>query len=210
MFSINIARFAARQYAHCAPINASSFLCKLHFGSKIVQRYVWKSPHCWNMCVKEMINWSVYPFYIKQIDRTIDKRLSYQVLEDIPSFGGVFFSWARVYPVKMLNQGRFSVENLWGNSPKPQSRQSTRLFFSRPNWYPPPPQPQASVPPTPLIPGGNTLLGERGWGVPVRTRGQTLWYSTWSRLALKVHKRENFLGSDIEICSFSQLVMHKC
>ncbi len=28
-------------------------------------------------------------------------------------------------------------------------------------------------------------------------------------LLLKVPKRENFLGSDIEICSFSQLVMHK-
>ncbi len=28
--------------------------------------------------------------------------------------------------------------------------------------------------------------------------------------ALKVHKRENFLSSDFEICTFSQLVMHKC
>ncbi len=27
---------------------------------------------------------------------------------------------------------------------------------------------------------------------------------------LKVHKRENFLGSDFEICTFLQLVMHKC
>ncbi len=27
---------------------------------------------------------------------------------------------------------------------------------------------------------------------------------------LKVHKRENFLGFDFEICTFSQLVMHKC
>ncbi len=26
---------------------------------------------------------------------------------------------------------------------------------------------------------------------------------------LKVHKRENFLGSDFEICTFSLLVMHK-
>ncbi len=27
---------------------------------------------------------------------------------------------------------------------------------------------------------------------------------------LKVHKRENFLGSDFDSCTFSQLVMHKC
>ncbi len=27
---------------------------------------------------------------------------------------------------------------------------------------------------------------------------------------LKVHKRENFLGSDIEMCTFSQLVIQKC
>jgi hypothetical protein len=31
-----------------------------------------------------------------------------------------------------------------------------------------------------------------------------------ARSLLKVHKRENFLGSDFEICTFSQLVMHKC
>jgi hypothetical protein len=30
------------------------------------------------------------------------------------------------------------------------------------------------------------------------------------KIGLKVHKRENFLGSDIEICTFSLLVMHKC
>ncbi len=29
-------------------------------------------------------------------------------------------------------------------------------------------------------------------------------------LDLKVHKRENFLGFDFEICTFLQLVMHKC
>ena len=27
---------------------------------------------------------------------------------------------------------------------------------------------------------------------------------------LKVHNHDNFLGSDFEICTFSQLVMHKC
>ncbi len=32
----------------------------------------------------------------------------------------------------------------------------------------------------------------------------------YGEAALKVQKRENFLGSDIEICTFSYLVMQKC
>jgi hypothetical protein len=40
-----------------------------------------------------------------------------------------------------------------------QSRQSARLFSSRPNWDPPPPHTQASVSP-PLVPGGRTLFRE--------------------------------------------------
>ncbi len=47
---------------------------------------------------------------------------------------------------------------------------------------PPLPQPLTSVfPPPPLVPrGGTHSLGERGWGgVPIRTRGQTLWYSRY-------------------------------
>ncbi len=33
----------------------------------------------------------------------------------------------------------------------------------------------------PLVPGGHTRLRERGWGerVPIRTMGQTLWYSRY-------------------------------
>ncbi len=31
-----------------------------------------------------------------------------------------------------------------------------------------------------------------------------------SNTLLKVHKRENFLGFDFEICTFLYLVMHKC
>jgi hypothetical protein len=41
-----------------------------------------------------------------------------------------------------------------------QSSQDTRHLSSRPNWDPPP-------------------LRVRGDGVPTRTRGQTLWYSTY-------------------------------
>ncbi len=50
---------------------------------------------------------------------------------------------------------------------------------------PPPPHPQASVSPPPLVPNrggdrGNTLACERRGGrVPIRTRGQTLWYSRY-------------------------------
>ncbi len=46
------------------------------------------------------------------------------------------------------------------------------FFSSRPNW-----DPQTCVPPG--SGGGHTRLRERGWGVPIRTRGQTLWYSRY-------------------------------
>ncbi len=47
------------------------------------------------------------------------------------------------------------------------------FFSSRRNWDPPSPHPKASVSP-PLVPG-ETL----SWGVPIRTREQTLWYSRY-------------------------------
>ncbi len=52
------------------------------------------------------------------------------------------------------------------------------FFSSRPNWDPPTPWlPQASVSP-PGSGGRDTLSCERwDWGVPIRMRGQTLWYS---------------------------------
>ncbi len=63
-----------------------------------------------------------------------------------------------------------------------QSRQSARGFVSsRPNWNPPSPYPQASVPP-PLFgsnEGTHSLTGECVGGVPIRTRGKTLWYSRY-------------------------------
>ncbi len=62
-----------------------------------------------------------------------------------------------------------------------------------------------------VFPAGSWLLhgGVRG----VRTKEETHWHQgippNISAL-LKVHKREKFLGSDIEICTFSELVMQKC
>ncbi len=51
------------------------------------------------------------------------------------------------------------------------------FISSRPNWVRPPPLPQASVASPPLVPGGHTRWREWGWADPIRTRGQTLWYS---------------------------------
>jgi hypothetical protein len=49
-----------------------------------------------------------------------------------------------------------------------------------------PPHQQASVPP-PLGSrgGGHTRLRERGWGEPIRTKGQTLWYSRYNITPLR-------------------------
>ncbi len=58
-----------------------------------------------------------------------------------------------------------------------------------PNWLPPPSHPQASVAPPPLlVPGawGWTLARGRGGGggdwEPIRSKGQTLWYSRYKSL----------------------------
>ncbi len=60
----------------------------------------------------------------------------------------------------------------------PHSGQSGRLqyFSSRPNWDPPTPWPSHFG-----SRGGGThsLAGEGGWGVPIPTRGQTLWFSRY-------------------------------
>jgi hypothetical protein len=53
------------------------------------------------------------------------------------------------------------------------------FFSSRPNGDPPTPSTAGECVPLPLIPGGNTIPRERGGGVPIRTRGQTLWYSRY-------------------------------
>ncbi len=47
----------------------------------------------------------------------------------------------------------------------------------------PPSHPQASVAPPFLVPGGGTHShAGSGWGEPIRTKGQTLWYSRYSWL----------------------------
>ncbi len=49
------------------------------------------------------------------------------------------------------------------------------FLSSRPNWLPPPPQPQASVASRPLVPGrgGHTRLREKGVEEPVQTKGHS-------------------------------------
>ncbi len=60
----------------------------------------------------------------------------------------------------------------------PQSRLSARLFLQL--FDPPSPHPKANV--SPLLFRGNTLACGRGGGgrVPIRTRGQTMWYSRYT------------------------------
>jgi hypothetical protein len=63
----------------------------------------------------------------------------------------------------------------------PQSRQIAKLFLqsSESGFPPPPPHTQAGVEPPSFGSGGEggTLASQVGEGVPMRTRGQTLWYS---------------------------------
>ena len=57
------------------------------------------------------------------------------------------------------------------------------FFSSRRNWDSPTPSPlQAAVtPPPPPVPGGGSLASGRGGrGVPIPTRGHTLWYSVYT------------------------------
>ncbi len=52
------------------------------------------------------------------------------------------------------------------------------LFSSRWNWDFPTPSPAGKCAPTHLVlGGGHTRLREMRWGVPIPTRGQTLWYA---------------------------------
>jgi hypothetical protein len=53
------------------------------------------------------------------------------------------------------------------------------FLSSRPNWLPPPPHPQAiaAIPPFGFRRGDTLACGR---GEPIRTKGQTLWYSRYS------------------------------
>jgi hypothetical protein len=71
----------------------------------------------------------------------------------------------------------------------------TGFLSSRPNWVRPNPHKQVNVysemckrvcPPPLCLGGGHTLLREREWADPIRTRGQTLWYSRFSIIPLRV------------------------
>jgi hypothetical protein len=54
------------------------------------------------------------------------------------------------------------------------------LFSSRPHWNSPTPSPAGECVPPPFGWGGGTLArGRVVGGVPIQTRGQTLWYSRY-------------------------------
>ncbi len=67
-----------------------------------------------------------------------------------------------------------------------QSRQSARLSSSRSNWVRPPGSPACESCPLFVPGGGRTRLRQRGWADPIRTRGQTLWYSRYSTIPLRL------------------------
>jgi hypothetical protein len=82
----------------------------------------------------------------------------------------------------------------------------------RPNWLPPPPQPQASVaiPPFGFRRGGHTRLRERGRGrpIPIPTKGQTLWYSRYSTILLQLGCSIYFTSSFLRIVCYVMLSIH--
>ncbi len=67
------------------------------------------------------------------------------------------------------------------------------FLSSRPNWdFPTHSHAGEYVPPPFSFRGGHTRLPERGWGVPIPTMGQTLWYSRYTVY---------------ELCDFNNLIM---
>jgi hypothetical protein len=59
---------------------------------------------------------------------------------------------------------------------------------SRLDWVPPPPPPEPSVAPhlgPTQMQGSHTRLFRAGWGDPIQTTGQTLWYSTYIVIPLQ-------------------------
>ncbi len=86
-----------------------------------------------------------------------------------------------------MYSNRFRTLEKWiipgiGKAPKLRVDGVLGFFSSRPDWDSPIPSPAGECAPPPLLwlggGGGCTLVRRRGgWGVPILTRGQTLWYS---------------------------------
>jgi hypothetical protein len=71
--------------------------------------------------------------------------------------------------------GQYGQVHVSNQQERPQSRQSAKLFLQSSKLGPP--QPQASVLPHPLVGGreGTLACGRGVGGVPISTRGHTLW-----------------------------------
>jgi hypothetical protein len=87
--------------------------------------------------------------------------------------------------VSFIKSVHISSSDLCFNVIKFEARKTHRVdrvlgfFSSRPNCVPHP-LIRRRVTPT-LVPGGHTRLRKWGWaGIPIWTRGQTLWYSRYS------------------------------
>jgi hypothetical protein len=89
------------------------------------------------------------------------------------------------------------------------------FFSSRRNWDSPTPNPAGESPPPLVRGGGHTRLRERGEGVPIQTRRQTLWNS---RFICTLWRRDTFFpllwivthhdwykgrGGDLRLCIFN-------
>ncbi len=101
-----------------------------------------------------------YPFDKNLMLQSLFKLKNLKILES--RVGGYFFSYYRKYerfPLVRRNVQKLSLPLRVGRV------QSSELGLHHP---------QASVPTHPLW--GHTRLRERGWGVPLPTRGRTVWY----------------------------------
>jgi hypothetical protein len=65
------------------------------------------------------------------------------------------------------------------------------FFSSRPNWDPPTHSSPKECVPLPLVPGVHTRLREKDGGVPIQTRGQTLWYSRYEYISTLWSERKH-------------------
>ncbi len=75
--------------------------------------------------------------------------------------------------------------------------QSASFLSSRPHWVPRTPSPARECCSFPLLVQGgrHTRLRGRGWGDPNPTKGQTLWYSMYTIIPLRVFASSQYLRS---------------